>query len=68
MFHLRSKPRPPWSVGRETAGHAVDSSAAIRAPGSWAWTTSFSSRRNEMASRSSRPPYSFGTHSSAARE
>ncbi len=34
MFHLKSKPRPPASVGRETAGQAVDSSAAITTPGS----------------------------------
>ena len=27
MFHLKPKPSPPESVGRETPGHAVDSSA-----------------------------------------
>ena len=33
MFHLKPKPRPPWSVGRETPGQAVDSSAIVTAPG-----------------------------------
>ncbi len=29
MSHLRPKPRPPISIGRDTIGHAVDSSAII---------------------------------------
>ena len=29
MFHLYPKPSPPQSTGRDTIGHAVDSSAAV---------------------------------------
>src|SRR6185437_8508269 len=29
MFHFRPKPRPPRYVGRDTIGHAVDSSAMV---------------------------------------
>ena len=56
MFHLKPKPSPPRYVGRDTPGHAVDSSAAVMTPGSRAYTSSFSSFRNATASRSSRPP------------
>ena len=34
MFHLKVKPSPPSRTGRETPGHAVDSSAAVMQPGS----------------------------------
>ena len=68
MFHLKPKPSPPRYVGRDTPGHAVDSSASERTPGSWAWASSLSSLRNETASRSSRPPNAFGTHSPSFRE
>ena len=69
MFHLKPKPSPPRYVGRETPGHAVDSSAAEMTPGlARVAATSFSSFRNAIASRFSRPPYSFGTHSPALRE
>ena len=61
MFHLNPKPSPPRYAGRETPGHESTpppprSRAGSRADG----TTSFSSRRNEIDSRSSRPPYWFG--------
>ena len=68
MFHLKPKPSPPVEVGRETPGHAVDSSAAMITPGTWPWVTAFSSCRKAIASRSSLPPYSFGIHSPGARE
>ena len=68
MFHLKPKPSPPTYVGRETPGHAVDSSAAEMTPGSRAWSTSLSSLRKDTASRSSRPPNWLGTHSPALRE
>ena len=68
MFHLSPKPSPPLSTGRETPGQAVDSSAAISTPGWRAWATVFSSFRNAIASRSSLPPCSFGTHSPGFRE
>ena len=68
MFHLWLKPRPPWSTGRLTMGHDVDSSAITMTPGCSANTTVFSSRTNSMASRFSRPPNSFGTHSPGSRE
>ena len=68
MFHLKPKPSPPTYVGRDTPGHAVDSSAAEITPGSRACTSSFNSFRNATASRSSRPPNAFGTHSPALRE
>ena len=67
-FHLKPKPSPPRYVGRDTPGHAVDSSAAEITPGSCAYSVSFSCFRNATASRSSRPPYSFGTHSPSLRE
>ena len=38
MFHLNPKPSPPTYVGRDTPGHAVDSSAAEMTPGSRACT------------------------------
>ena len=68
MFHLRLKPRPPMYGGRDTCGHAVDSSAIVRTPGHSVCTTSFMRCRNEIASRFSRPPYWFGTHSPGWRE
>ena len=68
MFHLKPKPSPPRYVGRDTPGHAVDSSALEITPGSRAYSTSFSSFRNATASRSSRPPNSFGNHSPGLRE
>ena len=68
MFHLKPNPSPPRYVGRETPGHAVDSSAAEITPGSRAWMTSLNSFRNPTASMSSLPPYSFGTHSPSLRE
>ena len=68
MFHLKPKPSPPVSVGRVTPGQAVDSSAAISTPGTAPCETAFSSCRNAIASRSSRPPYAFGIHSPALRE
>ena len=68
MFHLKPKPSPPRYVGRETPGQAVDSSAAEITPGSRPWMTSLNSFRNSTASRSSLPPYSFGTHSPSSRE
>ena len=68
MFHLKPKPRPPACVGRDTAGHAVDSSAIVMAPGWRPYTASFSLRRNAMASRFSLPPWRFGSHSPALRE
>ena len=33
IFHLKPKPRPPASTGRETPGQAVVSSATIMMPG-----------------------------------
>ncbi len=33
MFHFKPKPRPPISVGLDTMGHAVDSSAIMVTPG-----------------------------------
>lgn len=33
MFHLNPKPSPPRCTGRETPGHAVDSSATVTMPG-----------------------------------
>ena len=68
MFHLKLNPRPPVAVGCETAGHAVDSSAIVIAPGWVPWTVSFSVRRKATASRFSWPPYRFGSHSPALRE
>ena len=64
MFHLKPKPSPPRYVGRETPGHAVDSSAAVITPGSRAvheLVQLLAGTRS--ASRSSLPPNSFGTHS-----
>jgi hypothetical protein len=46
MFHLKPKPSPPTYVGRDTPGHAVDSSAAEITPGSRAKSASFNSLRN----------------------
>jgi hypothetical protein len=57
MFHLNPKPRPPRWVGRDTAGHEVDSSATIITPGWRRYRTAFVSWRKEMASRFSLPPY-----------
>src|SRR5438552_18145882 len=68
MFHLKPKPSPPRYVGRETPGHAVDSSAELITPGSRPYSVSFISFRNETESRSSLPPNMFGTHSPALRE
>jgi len=67
MFHLKWKPSPPENVGRDTAGNAVDSSASVTACGRSPPTTSFMRLRNEIASRFSRPPCTFGTHSPALR-
>ena len=55
-------------VGRDTIGHAVDSSAYVCMSGKARYTSSFSSRRNRIASRFSRPPNSFGIHSPGLRE
>ena len=68
MFHLKPNPSPPSEAGRETPGQAVDSSAAMITPGACPWVTVLSSRRNAIASKSSLPPYWFGTHSPGARE
>ena len=51
-----------------TPGQAVLSSATMMAPGQRACTAAFSSRRNETASRFSRPPCTFGTQFPASRE
>ena len=67
MFHLNVKPSPPSLVGRVTPGHAVESSAIVTQPGASSLTTAFISRRKSIASRFSRPPYRFGTHSSCFR-
>ena len=55
-------------TGRLTAGHAVDSSATVMAPGNCSWTTTLSWRMNSIASRFSRPPKRFGTHCPSLRE
>ena len=68
MFHFMLKPSPPMSTGRETMSQAVDSSATVIAPGKRAWITWFISCRKEMASRFSRPPCTFGSHSPSLRE
>ena len=68
MFHLKPKPSPPRYVGRETPGHAVDSSAAETIPASRPYSVSFISLRKATESRSSLPPNMFGTHSPALRE
>src|SRR3979411_2947867 len=56
MFHFILKPKPPKYVGRETLGHAVDSSAIVRMPGKRSKVISFSRLRKSTASRFSRPP------------
>ena len=63
MFHFMPKPRPPANTGRETDGHAVDSSAMVCVSGYSRPTAMLSCLRNSIASRSSLPPYAFGTHS-----
>ena len=62
MFHLRLKPRPPISAGRETMGQAVDSSAIISTPGSKPKAMALSRRKKSTASRFSRPPWILGVH------
>ena len=52
--HFMSNPRPPIYVGRETSGHAVDSSAIVTTPGCSSWMASLSARTNSTASRFSR--------------
>ncbi|MND07213.1 hypothetical protein D3C83_290530 [compost metagenome] len=59
---MNVKPKPPPYVGRETCGHAVDSSATVIVPGHMPWVTSFKRFKNAMASRFSLPPYWFGDH------
>ena len=51
MFHLKLKPRPPWSTGWVTLGQEVDSSATMSTSG-WAEKTAvFSFCRKSTASR-----------------
>ena len=45
MSHFRPKPRPPTSVGFDTRGHAVDSSAIIWTSGCSRYAVALSSRR-----------------------
>src|SRR5664279_510549 len=68
MFHLRPNPRPPPLVGCVTPPHDVDSSAIITMPGLRLYAVALASCKNEMASRFSRPPFLFGTHSPSLRE
>src|SRR4029453_14089651 len=68
MFHLNPKPSPPRSTGRDTLGQAVDSPATATPSGGPRQPTGLKSLRNRTASRSSLPPYSFGTHSPSLRE
>jgi hypothetical protein len=56
MFHFMPKPSPPRYVGRDTIGQAVDSSAIVIVSGWSRYTASLSVRRNDTASRFSRPP------------
>ena len=58
----------PAEVGALTPGKLVDSSAIVMPPGASAPITSFMRRKKAMASRFSRPPCTFGTHSPAGRE
>src|SRR5712692_4437472 len=60
MFHLYPKPSPPQSTGRDTMGHAVDSSAMVVARGCCRNTSVLNFRMKSMASRFSRPPKRFG--------
>jgi len=62
MFHFIQKPRPPACAGRDTDGHAVDSSAMVRVSGKSRPTAMFRCFRNSMASRFSLPPYALGIH------
>ncbi len=67
IFHFMSNPSPPSAGAWVTFGHAVDSSAKISASGTAVCTCSFKRRRNAIASRFSRPPNSFGSHSPFSR-
>ncbi len=68
MFHLKPKPRPPWSVGAVTPGNAVDSSAIMSVPGYCFPTVALTSCRKLIASRFWLPPYWLGSHSPSLRE
>ena len=61
------KPRPPRYVGRDTPVQAVDSSAIVSTPGYCKCTSSLNFLRKSMASRFSRPPKQFGSHSPSLR-
>ena len=68
MFHLKPNPRPARSVGAVTPGKLVDSSAIIAMPGYRLYAVALTSCRKWMASRFSRPPWTFGAHSPSSRE
>jgi hypothetical protein len=55
------------NVGRDTFGHAVDSSATVIVPGCCVCVCTFNSRKNDNASKFSRPPKQFGSQSPASR-
>src|SRR6185369_1238577 len=68
MSHFNPNPSPPRYVGRDTIGHAVDSSAMVWIAGNAWYASRFIRCRKLMASRFSRPPNLFGIHSPSFRE
>ena len=52
----------------DTPGHEVDSSAQVITPGNSRWSIVLASFSSEIASRFSRPPSRFGSHSPYGRE